>query len=483
MNITVLKEKYRKMSIPVKASIWYMVCNVINKGISLLSTPIFTRLLTEEQYGTFAIFQSWFSILIIFTSLNVFLGGYQKGLLLFKEDIKRFTASQLGLTTTITIIFFGIYILNKNFWTGIFDLPSNLMTAMFIELLLMPALELWSTQQRFDYKYRKYVALTLAMSIIAVGGGAIAVICSKYKLEARVYTDVLAKSLFAGLLFVLIFLSGKCFFEKKYWKYSLLFNLPLIPHYLSNYVLNQSDRVMIGKMVGNTQAAYYSVAYTISTMMILITNAVNNSLTPYIYKSIESDERKKIKKVTKPILFLIAVLCLITMAFAPEVIRVFAGKQYLDAIYVIPPIAASVFFIFLYSLFSNVEYYYQKTGFIAVATCLSAVLNLLLNYVFIKKYGYYAAGYTTLVCYICLAVFHYIFYRKVMKLQNIKEEIYDKRLILLLSVIVIFVMIIMVVTYRTIVIRYGILTAILVIAYLFRNKIKEIILKFKNVKK
>lgn len=193
-------------------------------------------------------------------------------------------------------------------------------------------------------------------------------------------------------------------------------------------------------MVGNTQAAYYSVAYTISTMMILITNAVNNSLTPYIYKSIESDERKNIKKVTKPILFLIAVLCLITMAFAPEVIRVFAGKQYLDAIYVIPPIAASVFFIFLYSLFSNVEYYYQKTGFIAVATCLSAVLNLLLNYVFIKKYGYYAAGYTTLVCYICLAVFHYIFYRKVMKLQNIKEEIYDKRLILLLSDIVIFVM-------------------------------------------
>ena len=158
MNITVLKEKYRKMSIPVKASIWYMVCNVINKGISLLSTPIFTRLLTEEQYGTFAIFQSWFSILIIFTSLNVFLGGYQKGLLLFKEDIKRFTASQLGLTTTITIIFFGIYILNKNFWTGIFDLPSNLMTAMFIELLLMPALELWSTQQRFDYKYRKYTS-------------------------------------------------------------------------------------------------------------------------------------------------------------------------------------------------------------------------------------------------------------------------------------------------------------------------------------
>ena len=69
----------------------------------------------------------------------------------------------------------------------------------------------------------------------------------------------------------------------------MLFNLPLIPHYLSNYILNQSDRLMIGKMVGNTQAAYYSVAYTISTMMILIMNAINNSLTPYIYQSLENN--------------------------------------------------------------------------------------------------------------------------------------------------------------------------------------------------
>ena len=63
-------------------------------------------------------------------------------------------------------------------------------------------------------------------------------------------------------------LNGKKYIQKKYWKYALAFNIPLIPHYLSNYVLSQSDRVMIGKMVGNDKAALYSVAYTISTMMI-----------------------------------------------------------------------------------------------------------------------------------------------------------------------------------------------------------------------
>ena len=85
MILTVLRKKYKQMSIPVKASLWYTICNVINKSIALLSTPIFTRILTEEQYGTFTIFQSWFSILIIFTSLNVFLGGYQKCVWTVKE--------------------------------------------------------------------------------------------------------------------------------------------------------------------------------------------------------------------------------------------------------------------------------------------------------------------------------------------------------------------------------------------------------------
>ena len=474
------KKEY--MSLPVRASLWYTVCNVVNKSIALLSTPVFTRLLTEEQYGTFAVFQSWYSILIIFTSLNVFLGGYQKGLILFNEDIKRFTSAQLGLTTTITIICFTIYILNVDFWSKVFDLPPHLMIAMFFELLFMPALELWSSQQRFYFKYKKFVFLTLIMTTISLIGGVIAVYFSSHKLEARVYTDIFAKLLFAGAIFIYLFLSGRSFFSKKYWKYALKFNFPLLPHYLSNYILNQSDRVMIGKMVGNTEAAYYSVAYTISTMMLLITSAINNSLTPYTYKALDSNNEKNIEKSTKPVIILVAVLCFITMAFAPEIIGVFAGKQYLDAIYVIPPIAASVFFIFLYSLFSNIEYYFQKTKFIAAATCLSAASNLILNYIFIRLFGYYAAGYTTLVCYIFLSFLHYVFYKKTLILQN-KKDIYDIKLIILLSIVVVSGMIAMVMMYNFIVIRYLFIIIIVALMWMFRNKIKILTIEFGKIKK
>lgn len=473
-------EKYKQLSLPIKASLWYMVCNVINKGIALLTTPIFTRIMTEEQYGTFSVFQSWFSILIIFTSLNIFLSGYQKGLILYKNDIRRFTSSQLGLTTTITVFAFVLYILNIPFWTKVFDLEPVLMYAMFIELLLMPALELWSAQQRFDYKYKKFVALTLVMSVLSILVAVVMVVTANHKVEARVFSDVGIKAIFSGVIFVFVFITGKCFYIKEYWKYSIAFNLPLIPHYLSNYILNQSDRVMIGRMVGNSQAAHYSVAYTISTVMLLITNAINSSLTPYIYKAIVSDEKRKIKKATCPLVILVAGLCVMTMAFAPEVIQVFAGRKYMDAIYVIPPVAASVFFIFLYSLFSTIEYYYQKTGFIAIATCVCAILNLILNYFGIKMYGYYAAGYTTLICYVGLALLHYIFYKKVLKEVGYEENMYDVKLIIFSSVIVISIMIIMVLTYGQVWIRYGLLTAIACIVIIFRNKILEAILTLRE---
>lgn len=483
-----LLNKYNKISEPVKASIWYTICNVINKGIALLSTPIFTRVMTEEQYGTFTIFQSWYSIIFIFTSLNIFLSGYQKGLLLFENDRKAFTSSQLGLTTTITLFFGIIYLIKPNLWTTLFELPPILMFAMFLELLCMPALEFWAAKERFDFKYKKYVVVSIAMTILSLGGGVIAVINTDYKVEARVYTDVISKVIFAGILFFILMLNGKKIYSKKYWKYALTFNIPLIPHYLSNYVLSQSDRVMIGKMVGNDKAALYSVAYTISTMMILIVSAVNSSLTPVIYKKLDEYEntkincnilRRQIINVTTPICMLIAVLCLVTMLFAPEVILIFAGKRYIEAVYVIPPVSLSVYFIFLYSMFSNVEYYYQKTKLISIATFISAVLNLVLNAIFIKLFGFCAAGYTTLVSYICLAIMHFIFYSVIIK-NNKMKYVFDIRTILIISVFLVFIMILITMTYKDMLIRYGFVFLIMLLCFWKKNRIIEIIIKMKG---
>lgn len=472
--------KYHSLKVQQRAMLWYTFANILIKSIALLSTPIFTRLMTTGEYGTFTIFQSWLNILIIVSSLNMFQGGYTKGILKYKDDVDGYTSSSLALTMLITIGWSIVYVFFTKQLNAFFGLSSVLMIIMFFNLLVMPAFEFWAAKLRFEYKYREFVFASIIISFSSVLLGIILVVLCQSKVEARALADLIARLVICGWIIFNIFNRGKCLYKKQYWMFNLKFNIPLIPHFLAFYILNQSDRIMISKMVGNTQAAYYSVAYTISMMMNLIINALNNALTPYIYISINDKKEKEIQSSTAPLYFLITLLCIITMVFAPEIITIFAGHRYADAVYVVPPIAASVYFIFVYSMFSTIEYYYQKTAKIALATSISAILNLVLNVYFIKIFGYYAAGYTTLFSYMMLAVMHYIFYRAIVNSKLGKNvSIFNMKIIIGCSVLVLAVMIFMLSVYKYILIRYSIIVICIIGIAFNYDKLKKMIALFK----
>ena len=64
-------------------------------------------------------------------------------------------------------------------------------------------------------------------------------------------------------------------------------------------------------------------------------------------------------------------------------------------------------------------FYFEKNKAIMFASIVSAIMNVILNGIFIKKYGFVAAGYTTLICYFLYSVFHYYFMKKICKEENI----------------------------------------------------------------
>ena len=157
-------DKYKKIPAPVKASLWFTVCNVINKGIALLSTPILTRILSQEEYGNFSVYQSWVSIITIFASLNLYQNAYTKGLVKYGNNRNSLTSSLLSLSSFITICFFIVFIVFHSFWEKIFNMSSILISMMFIEVLFMSAFEFWAEKQRFNYKYKMLVLLSIIMS-------------------------------------------------------------------------------------------------------------------------------------------------------------------------------------------------------------------------------------------------------------------------------------------------------------------------------
>lgn len=473
---TQLKNKYASMAAPVKASLWFTVCSVINKGIALLTTPIMTRILTQEQYGTYAVYQSWLSIITIFASLNLFQSAFTKGLVKYEEDQKGLESALLSLSSLITLVLFAIFLLSPSFWSKLFHLPPLLIGTIFVEIFFVTAYEFWAAEQRFDYKYKLLVALSILMSAGSVILGIVAILHTEHKVEARIFANLFMRCSIGLILFVTILIKGKKIYSTKYWKYALIFNIPLIPHFLSHFVLNQSDRIMISNMVGKEEAAIYSIAYSISMMMMLITNAVNQSFTPYSYKKIKENDTKPISSSANAIFFLVCLLCALTMAFGPEIIAVFAGREYADAIWIIPPVASSVFFIFVYSMFVNLEFYFKKTAGISIASVGCAVLNLGLNYLFIRLFGYIAAGYTTLISYIALAFVHYLFYRRILR-QNYGPgtKIYNVKIILLCAMIVLLTMGIMLVSYQFLWLRIAVIAVVIGIAWLKRKRLLQVL--------
>ena len=372
------------MSAPVKASLWFAVCNIVQKGIALISTPIFTRLLTTEQYGAYTIYQSWYQIIVIFATLNLSAGVFNNGLIKYENHENEFTSSMQGLSTTITMVLFVVYLCAMNFWNNLFGLSTLFVLAMFVEMIFVPAYNFWSVRQRFEYKYRKIIITTIIIAFGSPALGIISVLSTSYKAEARVLSYVFVQIAVGLFFYVRNTIRGKKFFDKEIWKFALAFNIPLIPHYLAFQVLNQSDRIMISKMVSTGTAAIYSVAYSIAMMMTIVTSAINNSFIPYSYKALKNKDYDSIRKNTNMLLILVGGGCILAMAFAPEIIRIFAAKQYYEAIWIMPPLAASVYFMFLYPLFGNIEFFYEKTKYATIASCIGATSNIILNLIFIR---------------------------------------------------------------------------------------------------
>lgn len=467
-----LRMYYRNLHSPVKASLWFLICGFLQKGISMLTTPIFTRVMTEAEYGRFSVYNSWLGIIQLIVSLNLAAGVYTRGLVKYEEDQDRFSSSMLGLSTTCIFIWSILYAMFHNTVNRLLDLNTVLMCAMLLEIWAHAAYQFWSNRERVNYRYKKLVVLTIAYVILRPLLGVVCVLQveEQYQVEARVLTTLLVNMVLFTGLYIVITKKGKLFFHKEYWLYALKFNIPLLPHYLSQVVLNQSDRLMINHICGPTQTAYYTVAYTIAVVLQILNNSVSATMNPWIYKAIKKNEVKKIGKASYGILGMIAILNLAVILVAPELLGILAPESYMAAVWVVPPVTVSVYFSFLYNLFATFEYYYEKTHYVTAATIIGAVLNIVLNAIFIPKFGFVAAGYTTLACYILYAFAHYYFMRKVTKAELANEKIYDARIIIALGAALLLGAAVIMLFYNMPAVRYGLLI-ILAIILIWKRKV------------
>ena len=470
-----LQNKYLKLSVQARASLWFVFCSVLQRGIAFITVPIFTRVMSTEQYGYYNTYVSWYSILLVFTSMSLYYGVFNNAMIKFKEEKARYVSSMQGLVCVLTAFVFVLYLIFQPYANAMLGLPTPLVLMLFAELLVTPALQFWSAYNRFEYKYRNIIVVTLIKSIANPALGIVLVLMATDKAAARIASTVIVEVIVCGSIAVYQFCRGKCFFDRRFWKYAFLFNLPLIPHYLSGQILNQSDRIMISRMVDNSAVAMYSVAYSIGLLMNIFTQAINGSYTPWFYQSVDKQNYSAIKKTTQMTSLLMACLVVLLMLFAPEVMEIIGGSKYREAVYVIPPVAASVFFIFMYNIFANVEFFFEKNKYVLFGSMVAAGLNLILNYIFIGIFGYIAAAYTTLFCYIAYCYLHQFFARKVCAEKGLPGDLFNYRWVLMLSVAIVAIVIGMNFLYRSRALRYGIIIVLVAMGIIKRREGKRVL--------
>ena len=465
-----IKKLYKKLGVGVKASVVYTLASLLTRGLAIITTPIFTRMMTSAEIGTVTLYNSWYSMISAVATLSLTSGGFQLAMKEYEGRRDQYMSSVLSITSLVALLIGGIYFVAPEFWKEQLGLSHELIILMIIGFLFAPARDFWLAKQRYEYKYRGVGILSFATGILASAFSVFVVVLLNSRGSDRIAEGRLFANSFviygtACIIWLYVFVKGKTFFSKEYWKFSLSISIPMVGYSIARQVLEVSDRTMISRFVGDSEVGIYGLLYSVSALSLLVWNAINASFVPYLYQNMEKKEKEKsIQTMASGLLGTYALAAVAITFFAPEIVKILATEEYYQAIYIAPPIAAGVFLTSVSHMYSNILLFYKKSQAIMLISITAAVTNVLLNFIFIPMYGYMAAAYTTLISYIILAGGEGIIAARVYRKEtNRKMRVYHNSQVLTLGFLTILMSMAALLVYDNTILRYVI--AILIGAF------------------
>ncbi len=402
----------------------YLIAEFFNKGIVFLTIPIFTYLLSPEDYGVISIYAAIISIFIVFMGLNFHTSVARR----YHEDTNDFNAF-LGFNITflilLNIVLILIFFMLKEYLATFFAIDSHIFFIAIIVSSLGVFLQVELSYLQTSQQSKKYVTILVIRNILLTLGAIIWI----YLLEDNKYLGkIYSELVIMGIIFIFVIRdllkTSKFKFDKEYIKYSLSYGVPLIPHTLSGLILLQADRIIINQISGSYETGLYSFAFNVGMIMSVFVTSFNNAWIPIFYKDLKENAYNKIQDTSNKYVKIIFIVTLVLILFSKEIVMIMADEKYYDALKIVPIIILGFTMVYLYTLYANYAFYRKKTGLISLFTFIAGIVNVGLNYLFIPEYGYIAAAWTTLFSYFVLFVLHYINVKyilkeKVIRLSNI----------------------------------------------------------------
>lgn len=378
----------------------YTISSIVNAAIPFFLLPILTRYLTPEDYGIASMFTLMVTIISPFVGININAAitrrYYDKDTINFWEYV--FNGIIILVVSTFFVsILFGLF---SNFIESITKFPKEFLWSVIVYTFCMSLtnvlLALWQIQTKalqFGFQVNLKTLFNASLSIMLV-------IFWGLGWQGRLYGQVISESLFA-VISVGILLKNKWLkltINKKYIKDALMYGLPLIPHALSGSILSMTDRLFITNMVGLGATGIYTVGYQVGSIISLITLSFNTAFVPWLFEKLtENKEETKLKIVKFTYIYYAVILTMaVILGFlAPVLLNVFIGKNFAGSSLYVIWIAVGYAFNGMYLMVVNYIFYAEKNGLLSTVTFATAILNVILNYFFIKAFGAVGAAQAT----------------------------------------------------------------------------------------
>lgn len=404
-----------------EASIYYIFGNLFNKGIAFLTVPIFSRILSTSDYGIVNTYNSWISIFSMVMGFAIHM-GVRAAFIDYIEHIDDF----LSVCTTFTLLSGSVIFLLVGGGVELLklDVQFSLIYMCLLQGLSTALIQNYSMYLMMRYKYKFRTALMILPNLISV---IISVVAILFIVRTDLYLGKIVPTAlvnigFGVLIVVLIYKKSRMLFNSEYLKYALAISAPLVIHGIALNVLSQSDRMMITWLADVSQTGIYSLIYNFSMIATVITTSLEGIWIPWFMKKLKERKIIEINELVKDYINLMTYGMISVILVGPEIVKLLAPEKYWEGIIIIPPIVLANYLIFAYTLYVNVEHFYKKTKYITGNTIIAACCNIILNYLFIPRYGYVAAAYTTFVSYFISFVLHARYAKK------LEAELYPIRL-------------------------------------------------------
>ncbi len=387
----------------------YTLINLLNSLTPFIILPILTRNLTSSDIGVIDLFSTSSIFLAPIIGL-CFIQSISKLYFSFKD-----TKKYLSVLTT-SLIIFGVGYLLITFTSihvfNFFDLnqgQKKLIGILLLYVVINLFVEGFLLLRRNEENLKSFAFVRLFKTVLDIFF-TITFIFYTDDFWSRIYAIFLSTLCTSIVVIYLVVKDGQISikFDREMSKAIFIYSYPLVFHTFFASILNYADRYFINQMEGTSELGKYAVIYQICMVMSLFINSFNMAWMPYFMKNMTEDEVSFTKKVQNLFKYYFAGLAFagaMVYILIPLIYKYYVGDSYRVDHLIYLSLILGYFFNGLYRFKVNHLFFREKTFSVAKLSFFTAIVNIVLNYFLIGKWGILGAGVATLISYFALYLF------------------------------------------------------------------------------